>query len=73
MSFKYKWKNGHPPHRDKAVGENNLLDESQFENEQDQSIAEQQARRYLNVPMQTLDHNSSILPQAAPPEQQKKL
>ncbi|WP_013322936.1 hypothetical protein [Gloeothece verrucosa] len=68
MDFKYKWKNGRPPNRDVSARETNLLDESQFETEQDQQIAEEQARQHLGLPKQTLDKDSSILPKAAPPQ-----
>lgn len=66
MSFKYRWKNGRPPTRDAAHQQDALLDESQFANEQDRQLAEQQARRHLGVPLQTADHDKSVLPHAAP-------
>ncbi len=68
MDFKYRWKNGAPPSRDQAAQEGNLLDESQFEHPQDHQIAEEMARKHLNVPLSTADTNLSPLPQAAPPE-----
>ncbi len=72
MDFKYRWKNGSPPSRDQAAKSEHLLDESQFENEQDRSLAENMARKHLNVPLSTADQDRSILPQAAPPEQRQK-
>lgn len=72
MGFKYRWKNGAPPSRDQAATEEHLLDESQFECEKDHKLAEQQARKHLNVPVSTLDQDTSILPHAAPPEQTQK-
>ncbi|BAY30787.1 hypothetical protein NIES2107_26350 [Nostoc carneum NIES-2107] len=72
MDFKYRWKNGSKPNRDQAATSEHLLDESQFENEQDRSIAEQMARKHLNVPLSTADQDQSVLPQAAPSEQKQK-
>ncbi|OUL32761.1 bromodomain-containing protein [Nostoc sp. 106C] len=69
MDFKYRWKNGAPPSRDEAARTRHLLDESQFENEQDRSLAEEMARKHLNVPLTTQDEDRSVLPQAAPPDQ----
>ncbi|OUL35911.1 bromodomain-containing protein [Nostoc sp. T09] len=69
MDFKYRWKNGAPPSRDQAARNRHLLDESQFENEQDRSLAEEMARKHLNVPLTTSDEDRSVLPQAAPPEE----
>ncbi|MGG6293355.1 hypothetical protein ACQ4M4_02935 [Leptolyngbya sp. AN02str] len=66
MNFKYRWKNGSPPNRDKAAGEGNLLDESQFETAEDQQLAENMARKQLNVPLQPADANNPPLPQAVP-------
>ncbi|HEY9604651.1 MAG TPA: bromodomain-containing protein [Allocoleopsis sp.] len=68
MDFKYKWKNGARPTRDEAARSQYLLDESQFDNENDRSLAEETARKHLNVPTQTLDSQSPVLPQAAPPD-----
>lgn len=64
MNFRYRWKNGAPPSRDEAARGGNLLDESQFETANDQQLAEQMARKHLNVPLQTADEHKSILPQA---------
>jgi hypothetical protein len=66
MDFKYRWKNGAQPNRDEAAKNRHLLDESQFENEQDRSLAEEMARKHLNVPLTTQDEDRSVLPQAAP-------
>lgn len=68
MDYKYKWKNGGRPNRDQAARDGNLLDESQFTDEKDRQMAEENARRYLGVPIQTQDAGKSILPQAAPPD-----
>ena len=65
MDFKYRWKNGTPPSRDQAAQDGHLLDESQFENEKDHQLAEDMARKHLNVPLQTGDENDPVLPQAA--------
>lgn len=72
MDFRYRWKNGAPPSRDQAAQDGNLLDESQFETPQDQQLAEEMARKHLNVPLQTADANKPPLPQAIPetPENQ---
>lgn len=67
MDFRYRWKNGSRPNRDRAAQDDHLLDESQFETRQDQELAEDTARRYLNVPLRTPDEDGSVLPQAAPP------
>lgn len=64
MDFKYRWKNGAPPTGDQAAQAGNLLDESQFENTQDQQMAEEMARKHLNVPLQTQDANDYPLPHA---------
>lgn len=61
-NHKYRWKNGAPPTRDQAAQSENLLDESQFDTSQDQEIAEQTARKHLNVPLRTGDADKSILP-----------
>ncbi|MGA7937681.1 MAG: hypothetical protein WCA35_29295 [Kovacikia sp.] len=66
MDFRYKWKNGTPPSRDKAANDANLLDESQFETQQDQELAEESARKHLNLPVRIPDDEKSILPHAAP-------
>lgn len=66
MDFKYRWKNGAPPSRDKAARSESLLDESQFESENDRSLAEENARRHLGVPIRVPDDDRSTLPQAAP-------
>lgn len=68
MDFKYRWKNGAPPSRDQAAQGGDLLDEDQFESEKDHQMAEDMARKHLNVPVQTIDENAPPLPQAAPPE-----
>jgi hypothetical protein len=67
MDIKYRWKNGAPPTRDEAARSQELLDESQFDNEKDRQLAEESARKNLNVPTQTPDENLPALPQAAPP------
>lgn len=72
MDFKYRWKNGTPPSRDQAARNQHLLDESQFETEQDRMLAEDMARKHLNLPLQTLDEDRSILPQSPPPEEKRK-
>jgi hypothetical protein len=69
MSFRYKWKNGAPPNRDEAAQDAHLLDESQFETKQDQELAEDSARKHLNVPTRTPDDDQSVLPQAAPDDE----
>ncbi|MCA1995069.1 MAG: bromodomain-containing protein [Coleofasciculus sp. S288] len=72
-NFRYRWKNGSPPSRDQAARSDSLLDASQFDSEKDQKLAEQEARKYLNVPTQTQDADLSILPQAAPPDENNLL
>jgi hypothetical protein len=62
MNFKYRWKNGAPPSRDQAAHSDQLLDESQFESKHDQALAEEMARKQLNVPVRTQDADRSILP-----------
>ncbi len=62
MDFKYRWKNGAPPSRDQAARSEHLLDESQFESEKDRSLAEDMARKHLNVPTRTPDADRSVLP-----------
>jgi len=73
MGFKYRWKNGAPPSRDQAAQDGNLLDESQFETTEDQKLAENMARKHLNVPLQTADADISPLPGAVPKERKEKL
>ncbi len=68
MNFKYRWKNGAPPSRDEAARNEHLLDEGQFDNSNDQQLAEETARKHLNVPTQTPDSDRPVLPQAAPPD-----
>ncbi|WP_138497417.1 bromodomain-containing protein [Nostoc sp. PA-18-2419] len=63
MDWKYKWKNGYRPSRDEAAKNPHLLDESQFDNEQDRKLAEEATRKHLGVPAPTLDEDKSILPQ----------
>jgi hypothetical protein len=46
-----------------------LLDESQFNNEQDRKLAEESARKHLGIPAPTLDEDQSILPHAASPNE----
>ncbi|MFB8792173.1 MAG: hypothetical protein U7123_25835 [Potamolinea sp.] len=67
MDIKYRWKNGAPPTRDEAARSQELLDESQFDNEKDRQLAEETARKNLNVPTQVPDDVNPVLPQAAPP------
>ncbi len=67
MNYRYRWKNGAPPSRDQAARSEYLLDKDQFDNETDRVMAEQDARKYLNVPLQTLDADIPVLPEAAPP------
>lgn len=69
MNYRYKWKNGNPPTPDEAARSENLLDEGQFNNEQDRKMAEQDARRQLGVPIPIPDDEVPILPQAAPPDE----
>ncbi|MBD1913623.1 MULTISPECIES: bromodomain-containing protein [unclassified Leptolyngbya] len=70
MDFKYRWKNGAPPSRDQAAQDGNLLDESQFATSEDHRMAEDMARKHLNVPVQTADADIPPLPHAAPPEEE---
>lgn len=72
MDFKYRWKNGAPPSRDQAAQEGNLLDESQFSTAEDHQLAEDMARKQLNVPVQTADSNISPLPHANSKENENK-
>jgi hypothetical protein len=69
MDFRYKWKNGAPPSRDRAAQDSNLLDENQFETQQDQELAEEAARKHLNVPVRIPDDEKSILPHADPEQE----
>jgi hypothetical protein len=69
MDFRYRWKNGAPPSRDQAAQSSQLLDESQFTNSADQELAEEMARKHLNVPMLTSDAEKSILPHGTESEQ----
>lgn len=62
MNFKYRWKNGAPPSRDEAARSEQLLDEGQFDNKQDHMLAEDTARKYLNVPSRSADADRSVLP-----------
>lgn len=62
MDFKYRWKNGAPPSRDEAARSEHLLDESQFESREDHQLAEEMARKHLNVPLRPADADSSVLP-----------
>jgi hypothetical protein len=69
MSFRYRWKNGAPPSRDEAARNAHLLDESQFTSEKDHKMAEEMARKHLNVPLHVPDDERSILPHAASSDQ----
>lgn len=69
MDYRYKWKNGRPPTPDEAAQSHSLLDECQFESENDRRLAEEDARRQLGVPITIPDDEKPVLPQAAPPEQ----
>ena len=62
MDFRYRWKNGAPPTRDQAAQSDQLLDETQFESEKDHQLAEEMARKHLNVPVRTLDADRATLP-----------
>lgn len=64
MDFKYRWKNGTPPSRDQAASSetDSLLDESQFNDEKDHQLAEEMARKKLNVPLRTGDADRPVLP-----------
>ena len=73
MDFKYRWKNGAPPSRDQAAQEGNLLDESQFATPEDHQLAEDMARKQLNVPVQTADANISPLPHGNSKDKENKL
>ena len=73
MDFKYRWKNGEPPNRDEAAHRESLLDESQFTNKQDHELAEEMARKHLNVPLRTPDNEKPVLPQATPPSEDETM
>lgn len=73
MDFKYRWKNGAPPSRDQAARGGHLLDESQFETPEDHQLAENMARKYLNVPLQTLDAQKPPLPGVVSQEGEDKI
>lgn len=62
MDLKYRWKNGAPPSRDQAATSDSLLDENQFTNEKDRQMAEEMARKQLNVPTRIPDEESPALP-----------
>jgi hypothetical protein len=66
MDFKYRWKNGAPPNRDRAAQDETLLDETQFETAEDHQLAENMARKQLNVPTRPADADHPVLPQALP-------
>lgn len=68
MDFKYRWKDGHQPTRDRAATSDSLLDKGQFNSKKDWQMAEQDARKRLGVPAKTMDEDRSILPHAAPTE-----
>jgi hypothetical protein len=67
MDIKYRWKNGAPPTRDEAAQRQHLLDEGQFDSEQDRKLAEDNARKHLGVPTRVPDEDLPALPLAAPP------
>lgn len=69
MDYKYRWKNGRPPTPDEAARSNSLLDEGQFNNEQDRKLAEENVRRQLGVPIPIPDDEVPVLPHAAPPNE----
>lgn len=69
MDFKYRWKNGAAPSRDQAARSEHLLDENQFESKNDQELAEDMARKQLNVPTRTPDADRSVLPHGDSSEQ----
>lgn len=50
MNFKYRWKNHQTPNRESALRQPELLDQSQFSTQQDKQIAEETARKHLNLP-----------------------
>lgn len=63
MDLKYRWKNGVPPTREEALRHEYLLDEDQFDHPKDREVAEEQARRYLDVPTRIPDDDTPVLPQ----------
>jgi hypothetical protein len=67
MDIKYRWKNGAPPTRDEAARRQHLLDEGQFDSEEDRKLAEDNARKHLGVPTRIPDDDLPVLPQAASP------
>lgn len=69
MDYKYRWKNGAPPSRDEAARSQSLLDEGQFDSEEDRKLAEDHARKHLGVPTRIPDDELSVLPVAAPPNE----
>lgn len=71
MDFKYRWKNGRAPSRDEAAKNEHLLDESQFNSKEDHRLAEDMARKHLNVPLHTVDEDIPVLPHAVPPEEKR--
>ncbi len=73
MDFKYKWRNGRPPTPDEAARKTHLLDESQFDSEKDQKLAEETARKQLGVTVRIPDDERSILPHTDPPTADKKV
>lgn len=64
MDFKYRWKNGVLPTRDQAASSDSLLDESQFTDEKDRQMAEEMARKQLDVPTRIPDEDRPALPHA---------
>lgn len=72
MSFKYKWKNGVPPNRESALQTDGLLDEGQFNSDRDRELAEEEARKRLGLPIQPLDADLSVLPQATPTSEEEE-
>jgi hypothetical protein len=68
MDFRYRWKNGAPPSRDEAARNQYLLDEGQFNSDEDRKLAEDSARKHLGVPTRIPDDDIPVLPTAAPPE-----
>lgn len=73
MDFKYKWKNGQAPSIDQAARSKYLLDEGQFNTEEDRNIAEEDARKHLGVPTRIADDDRSILPHADSNESEEDL
>ncbi|GAA6623340.1 bromodomain-containing protein [Scytonema sp. NUACC26] len=64
MDFKYRWKDGRQPTRDRAATSDSLLDKGQFSSKKDWQMAEQDARKRLGVPAKTIDADRSVLPHA---------